>query len=90
MKKTEIAAALGVGKTALTSAAKRAGVPPRPNKVERATPAPVDPMAGLTAAQIADVNTLRKSRYTLKEAVAMVTAPKAKIRLATPAHEARA
>jgi hypothetical protein len=45
-------------------------------------------MAGLTKLQIADVNTLRKSKYTIKDAIAMVTATKVKVSLSAPSKNA--
>jgi hypothetical protein len=88
MNKKQIAAVLGVGRTALASAAIRVGAPPRLKNVRPVAVAPVDPMAGLTESQIADVNTLRKSRYTIKDAIAMVTATKVKVSLFAPSKNA--
>ena len=88
MNKKQIAAVLGVGIAALASAAIRVGAPPRLKNVRPVAVAPVDPMAGLTESQIADVNTLRKSKYTIKDAIAMVTATKVKVSLSAPSKNA--
>ncbi|WP_386681866.1 hypothetical protein [Loktanella sp. R86503] len=90
----DIAAEIGCRSWTLTLAARREGKPPRgivskakPGEAIGATPRPD---ANLTAKQKADVHTLRSAGYTLNKAVEMVTAPRVKIRFATPANEARA
>ncbi len=75
LSQKQVAERLGIGTPTLQAAARRAGQYPRPNREPR-----VDPLAGLTPDQRADVKALQKARYSQKEAIAKVTAPKVKMR----------
>ena len=76
----------GVDPGTIRRAAIRAGQYPRPKRAKAVSASPkrsVKPIDALTPAQLEDVSALRKAGFTLKEAIAKVTAPKAKIRFAT-------
>ena len=90
MSLSAIARTLGVTRNVVICAATRKGLWPR-NKVKAAPRRPKSsPTDALTPDQFADVQVYRRAGYTLKDAIAKVTAPKTKIRFAAPVQPRRA